>query len=838
MCYFWHNLIGMMRVLLKSLLRLIFPLLLACPLPFLLMNCARESAPTGGPIDKDAPYAVFEKPANNSQNISPQKIVIKFNEFIALDNIEDNCMISPIMEKKPEFSVKKKKLTISLPKQTLQPNTTYSFNFNNAIKDLTENNFTEQYLYAFSTGTGIDTMKIAGKISSAKDGKVPEHVYVLLYDDLSDTAFQTQKPRYITQAAKKGDFSFSNIEAKPYKIYALEDSDKDFTFNQPKERIAFLDTIFNPTAERFIDTVWFTHNDTVRFKEFKDSIQLVEVKDSFNLVEKTRWSDQDVQLSLFENEVWNQEVLSNIRISPYAIGIKMSAKNNMPTLKNVYPQGESILEEVSQDSLVIWLLDTLVQNSDSTVLSLSYKKNIQSSEVKTDTIQIESSKSHPERVTISTSIDKTKKIFPDDTLFVTLSRPIKTDDFQKITLYQICDTTKNSCEEINAISDYKYRPTLHYQTQKILRYKEANDRFAIYFSKAIKPQDVKVTLDGLPNLSDWYYCELDEKSNALLYWIKPNSDALRLKNQAITVTYPMNDGATETKNFNNKKDVAVQKMYKHPSSNKRLILQVSEVQKKTLKPYEPIRIYCNNPVHTITDSLFTLINDDDSLETSIITKIALAEGSSRIINIYHTAEKSQNYTLTIQKSAIVDTFGFASREFIETFQTENTPYGFYQKVPFAIQKMPSKERSYAITADWTPNTEYTLIVLDTTFVDVFGDANDSIQIRFQSPKKENLGNLNIKNTQGLPAGNIVFVLTSDDPKDPTTYSTTSSNTIQFNNIPAGKYSLSCFVDENNNQTWDSGCLELKRQPEKMFFFKESVIIKAEWDNSIYWEEFK
>ena len=836
MCYFWHNLIGMMRVLLKSLLRLIFPLLLAFPLPFLLMNCARESAPTGGPIDKEAPYAVFEKPANNSQNISPQKIVIKFNEFIALDNIEDNCMISPIMEKKPEFSVKKKKLTISLPKQTLQPNTTYSFNFNNAIKDLTENNFTEQYLYAFSTGTGIDTMKIAGKISSAKDGKVPEHVYVLLYDDLSDTAFQTQKPRYITQAAKKGDFSFSNIEAKPYKIYALEDSDKDFTFNQPKERIAFLDTIFNPTAERFIDTVWFTHNDTIRFKEFKDSIQLVEVKDSFNLVEKTRWSDQDVQLSLFENEVWNQEVLSNIRISPYAIGYKLSAKNNFPTQIVLYPEGSFSTEHVTEDSVIVWLTDTLIQNADSLVTYITYKKNIESAETQTDTLQIETTKNLPERLTVTTSIDKTNKIFPNDTLFITLSRPIQSEDLQKVALYQMCDTSKNSCEEINAVSDYKYRPSSHYKTQNILKYKEINDRFALYFSKAINPHDVTVTLDGLPNLTDWYYCELDEKSNALLFWIKPGTDALRLKNQAITVTYAT-DGKTETKSFNNKKDVAVQKMYKKPLSNKKLILQIPEVQKKTLKYYEPIRIYCNNPVHSITDSLFTLVNENDTLETSVITTIALAEGSSRIIEIFHTAEKAQSYTLTIQKGAIVDTFGFASREVVEPIQTENTPYGFYQTVPFTIQKLSKNERSYAITAQWEPSTEYKMILRDTAFVDIFGDANDSVQYNFQSPKKENLGNLIVKNTQGLPSGNLVFVLTSAESKEATNYLAVNSGTIQFNTIPAGKYNLSCFVDENNNKTWDSGCLELKRQPEKKYFFKEPVIIKAEWDNSVYWEEF-
>ena len=82
-------------------IRLLFPLLLALPFPFTLMNCARESAPLGGPVDTIEPYAVLEKPMNNSQNINPKKIVVKFNEFIALENIEDNCMISPVMEETP-----------------------------------------------------------------------------------------------------------------------------------------------------------------------------------------------------------------------------------------------------------------------------------------------------------------------------------------------------------------------------------------------------------------------------------------------------------------------------------------------------------------------------------------------------------------------------------------------------------------------------------------------------------------------------------------------------------------------------------------------------------------
>ncbi len=819
-----------------SFIQLLFPLLLALPFPFTLMNCARESAPLGGPVDSIAPYAVVEKPQNNSQNIYPQKIVVKFNEYIALDNIEDNCMISPIMSERPDISVKKKKMIIDLSKQHLQAGTTYSFNFSNAIKDLTESNVTDQYLYAFSTGTGIDSMKIAGSVLLAADGNVPEQAYILLYDNLSDTALQTTKPRYVTQISKKGEFSFSNIEAKPYRIYALIDSDKDFTFNQPTEKIAFLDTIFNPTAERFIDSVWFAHNDTIRLEQFKDSIQIVTIKDSFNLEEKTRWSDQNIRLSIFENEVWNQEVLSHKRISPYAVACKFAARNNFPSQITFSPSGTFSTEKISDDSLIVWFQDTTLQNCDSTKLFLQYNENKNSSKVILDTLIVEQTKDLPTRLMVSSPLQKDNKVYPGDSIYFTLSRPIQTKDLQRIVVYELCDSSKMRCDSIVPFTDYKFRPKNHYAEQKILKYKDANDRFALYFSKPIRPEDVVVTLDGLPNLTDWYYCEADEKSNALLYWIKPGTDALRLKNAAIIVEYKKLDGTTEKKNFNTKKDVAVTKMYKTASSNKKLILQIVEEQEKSLKIHEPIRIYCNNPIKAITDSLFTLIQVDDSLETSVITKITPI--TSRIVEIHHTASKSQNYTLTLSRGAIVDTFGIPSRELVKDIQTGNDEKEFVHTIPYSIT---NTDRTYAISADWKTNTTYKLVIPDSTFTDIFGDANDSTLFSFQSPKKEDVGNLVVKNTQGFPSENLVFVLQSAESKlkdAPLFEATKKSGIIRFENIPAGNYSLRCFVDENNNGKWDTGCIEIKRQPEKYYFFKDTVTIKAEWDNAIYWEEFK
>lgn len=806
---------------------------------FTFTNCARESSPTGGPTDTIAPYAVFEKPVNNSQNINPQKIVVKFNEYIGLDNVDDNCMISPMLEEKPTISVKKKKMIIDMSKQKLQPNTTYSFNFSNAIKDLTESNITNQYIYAFSTGTGIDTMRISGKVTYAENGKIPEHAYVLLYDNLSDTAIKTQKPRYITQTSKKGEFSFLNIEAKPYRIYALEDADKDFTFNQVSEKVAFLDTIFNPTAERYIDTLWFTHNDTTFYEEYEDSISITQVKDSFNLVEKTRWSDQNVKLELFENDVWEQEVQMYKRLSKYVVACKFAAKDNKPIDITSSPSGKYEQEYVSSDSLMFWLTDMTLMQSDSAKIFVTYHVTKDGEKTNTDTIIVEVSKDLPPRLLVQTSLEKNNKVFVGDSILLTLSRPLQSYDLNKIAIYKSCDSSKTDCMELKPQTDYGFRPKFHYQDQCILKYKDASDRFALYFGKDIDIQKVTITLDGMPDAKDWCIMERDEKSNAILVWVKPGTDALRLKNMAITVTYPDSNGKLQTKNFNTKKEVPVQKLYKSPVANKKLVLFISDEQKDKLKSYEPIRIVCNNPISTIDSSLFSLINVDDTTETSVITGIHLQKNSSRIILIDHVAEEGQQYTLQIKRGAIVDMFGYSSREFIKDISVESGAVQFVQKVPYTISPADENGRTFTITGEWETNTNYSLIIPDSTFSDVFGDANDSTFFAFQTPKKEGFGTLLIKNTTGFPSQKLVFVIESQDNKESVTYIAKKvGNEIRFENIPAGLYSLRCFVDENDNKKWDSGCIEIKRQPEKIYYFKGSVTVKSEWENSILWDDFK
>ena len=73
---------------------------------------------------------------------------------------------------------------------SLKPNTTYTVDFSNAIKDNNEGNPLGNYTYSFSTGDHIDTMEVSGYVLQADNLEPIQGMLVGLYSNLSDTIFK------------------------------------------------------------------------------------------------------------------------------------------------------------------------------------------------------------------------------------------------------------------------------------------------------------------------------------------------------------------------------------------------------------------------------------------------------------------------------------------------------------------------------------------------------------------------------------------------------------------------------------------------------------------------
>ncbi len=212
---------------------------------FLAQRCANAVAPTGGPKDETPPVVVEAVPENHSINFTGKKIEITFDEYLTLENANQNVLISPPMSEKPDIKLHNKTVIIKF-KENLKANTTYTINFGSSIKDLHEGNVFKDYVYSFSTGDYIDTLRIAGKVLNAEDKKPVEDAYVGLYAadrENLDSLPITVPPNYITKTDKDGNFTLNGLADKKYFVFALKDVNSNLYFDLPNENVAFLDTL-------------------------------------------------------------------------------------------------------------------------------------------------------------------------------------------------------------------------------------------------------------------------------------------------------------------------------------------------------------------------------------------------------------------------------------------------------------------------------------------------------------------------------------------------------------------------------------------------------------------
>lgn len=204
----------------------------------LLSACAQITAPTGGDRDIQAPVVIRETPVNGSVNFDDQSIEIEFDEFIQLTGAQD-IVISPSPTPPPEISAKKKTLSIRW-KSDLDSATTYSIFFGGSVGDINENNKLDNYSYVFSTGSFLDSLTLGASVQ-AEAGKVPEGTYLLLYRDLSDSAFLSKRPVYLSRVGTDGQATLRNLRAGTYQAYVLCDKNLNYYYDLPTELIGFMD---------------------------------------------------------------------------------------------------------------------------------------------------------------------------------------------------------------------------------------------------------------------------------------------------------------------------------------------------------------------------------------------------------------------------------------------------------------------------------------------------------------------------------------------------------------------------------------------------------------------
>ncbi len=215
-----------------------------------LFACAQQVAPTGGLKDETPPEILVEVPKSESTNFAAKRIEIEFDEFVKLNRLNEQLITSPPLKYNLQTSIRGKTLRIEIV-DTLKENTTYIFNFGNAIVDIHENNPIENYTYVFSTGDMIDTNRISGMVIDAFKGEPIEKVLVMAYkasNELYDSLPYLQRPDYISLSDKAGNFSLNYMQSGSYKIFALKEDNDNYLFDLLTEPIGFKEELIEANS--------------------------------------------------------------------------------------------------------------------------------------------------------------------------------------------------------------------------------------------------------------------------------------------------------------------------------------------------------------------------------------------------------------------------------------------------------------------------------------------------------------------------------------------------------------------------------------------------------------
>ncbi|RMB58026.1 hypothetical protein EAX61_10430 [Dokdonia sinensis] len=229
-----------------------------------MITCAKQGRISGGPMDSIPPVFVKAVPPNYTTNFDGEEIRIYFDEYIKLKDYQRQLIVSPPLENtliSPQGSASKY-ISIEI-KDTLQPNTTYVFNFGQSVVDNNEENPYSYFKYIMSTGDYIDSLTVRGEIKDALLRAPDNFVTVMLYEadsTYNDSIVYKDRPRYVTNTLDSlTTFEISNLKEGSYKLVAMKDEDANFTYQSKKDKIGFL--------EGFIDVPKDTSYVLTLFKE-------------------------------------------------------------------------------------------------------------------------------------------------------------------------------------------------------------------------------------------------------------------------------------------------------------------------------------------------------------------------------------------------------------------------------------------------------------------------------------------------------------------------------------------------------------------------------------------
>lgn len=343
-------------------------------------SCANIGNPSGGPIDKTPPIFMRSNPTPNAVNVKDRKIEIFFDEIVTLKDPSTKIIVSPAQTEMPRMSALGRKVTVELV-DSLLPNTTYTIDFSNSIQDNNEGNPIDNFAFAFSTGSVIDSMRVSGYVLDSRTLEPMQSVVVGLQSNLADSAFHKEKLQRVALTNDRGQFTIRNVSPGSYHIFALKDLDRDYKFGNPTEDIAFLDSIIVPSigSREAADTVYNDLNEI----------------DTIMRATRPAYFPNDILLSMFNEDRKSQYLANNLRVDSTRISLTFAAASDtLPSLSivgrnDVPDQWYTLERSQTNDTLTYWIRPPHLVSADTLIVATTYLRTDTASNLSwgTDTLK-------------------------------------------------------------------------------------------------------------------------------------------------------------------------------------------------------------------------------------------------------------------------------------------------------------------------------------------------------------------------------------------------------------------------------------------------------------------
>ena len=436
----------------------------------LMTSCANlGQGPQGGPRDSIPPKVVKESPLNGTLHFAGKRIEVQFDEYIQLDDIQKNVLISPPQQNPPEVKAIGKSVSLAF-NEPLQDSTTYTIDFGAAICDYNEKTPLEGYVYSFSTGDVIDSLVISGHLYDAATLDPLSGIMVGIHRNLDDSALNTLPFTRITRTNSAGEFTIRNIHTGTYRLYALNDISRDYLY-QVGEALAFADSLVYPFCQTEIhtDTIW---RDTLGIDPLTNDTLFTRQVDSLYTHSVILYYPDSLVLWYFEEDKQRQYFQRVYREEQRAFTLIFSApQDSLPMIRALRPSEVDSLGNDSAwvnfmdyallqasnhlDTLTYWLTDSLAIRMDSIHFEMQYmaSDSLYNLVPKTDTIlavyrhprmsdkarEIYERKKREQKLELKINASSMFEIY--DTIRVQSPCPLDSIHKEKFHLWQKVDTT-------------------------------------------------------------------------------------------------------------------------------------------------------------------------------------------------------------------------------------------------------------------------------------------------------------------------------------------------------------------------------------------------------------